>query len=459
MNNIDLLKNIINSNHEFRPKIDDNHWIKLDDTNVYTINSSKHYDISDKLIKIMNKFSKIYKSIKDVSVDDIIDKVNDNIAIIYLMENNKTDEKYIGYTKNPLYTFIKLNIHKYNVDHDNIFDNFKDVNLNDFSFEIIEYVKYEKRIDIINRRRNYHDEYINNKIGGTYINNNEIAKQLDKIYPKRMEILFEILGTNITKFKSFVGYIFKLENKLNNKIFISGYHKKLLKHELIDILSKNDELNDLIKDIKKYGRRNFELEMIDKYDAKTTFDFLVRIDFFKLKYDSITKGYNKGFSLEESEELFSQRLLTKKKKVMSRNIFLKIQKYLFEKNFKDDNNYDDMYGFVYQIQHKKNKMRYISYAYMDKLKNIIIGMYNGALKGNVKHSKILKVLEEEPYDAFTYKILKKKTMTDTKVSIEDVAESLIVEHDTINKGYNIDKNKFKKNIIRSNMGKKNKKNN
>ena len=98
-------------------------------------------------------------------------------------------------------------------------------------------------------------------------------------------------------------------------------------------------------------------------------------------------------------------------------------------------------------------MRYIDFAHLDQLKNIIIGMYNAALKGNVKHSKILKALEEEPYDAFTYKIIKKKMMDDNKISLEDLMNSLIVEYDTINKGYNIDKKALRKNIIRSKSGK------
>jgi len=345
------------------------------------------------------------------------------------------------------------------MDQDNIFDNFKETDITNFSFEIIEYVKYEKRRDLVNRMRKYQDEYISKKndvmIGGD-VKKTDASNQLDKIYNKRMEILFEIIGTQVSKFKSFTGYIFKLENKANRRVFISGYHKKLSKHELLDMLMKSKELVELIKDVKRYGRRNFELEILDQYDAKSTFDFLVKIDFFKLKYESIIKGYNKGFSLDESEDLFSPRLLTRKKKIMSRNIFLKMQKYLFERSFKDDNKYDNLYGFVYQIQNKKSKMRYIAYAHMDKLKDIIIGMYNAALKGNVKHSKILKALEEEPYDAFTYKIIKKKMMNDTKMSLEDTADALIVEYDTINKGYNMDKKKLRSNIIRSNIGKKEK---
>jgi hypothetical protein len=264
-----------------------------------------------------------------------------------------------------------------------------------------------------------------------------------------MDIFFEILGKQVNKFKSFTGFIYLITNILNNKKFVGGYYKKLTKKNLFNLLKNNDNLLELLRDIRKYGRRNFEFIIIDKYDAKTTFDFLIRIDFFKLMYDTIEKGYNKGFSLDESKNLFSRRLLTRKKRITARNIFLKIQKYLFEKNFKDPNSYDDIYGYVYQIQHKKTKMRYFAYTHLNKLKNIIIGLYNSALKGNVKHSKILKAFEEETYDSFTYKILKKKKVDDHKMSLEEEVNDLIFKYDTINKGYNINIKKLRRNIAQS----------
>ncbi len=456
LNRKELLRNIINNNTEFRPIGNDSQWSKESDKEYYTMSSSKHYSINEKLVKIMEKYSKLNKLNKD-----LVDKKDDGIAIIYLMENDKSGEKYVGYTTNPLFTFIKLNIHKYNIDQDNVFDNFDNpdsINLTDFSFEIVEFIKYKKRANILERKKMYTKRFIKSKIEKSKVvedgNQNGGGKKktvdpLDKIYDKRMDIFFELLGAQVSKFKSFVGYVYMLENTSNHKKFIGGYHKKLTKKNLVSILLKNKSLEDLKADMKRYGRRSFEFTIIEKYDAKTTFDFLLKIDFFKIKHDSIKNGYNQGFSLEESEDLFSQRLLTRKKRIMSRNIFLKIQKYLFEKNFKDPTKYDDLYGFVYQIQHKKTKMRYFAYTHLNKLKNIIIGLYNQALQGNVKHSKILKVLEEETYESFTFKIIKKKKMDDHKVSLEDEMEKFIIQYDTINNGYNLDKKKLRRNIGRS----------
>lgn len=427
-----LLKDIINSHNEYRPSMSDKSWVAIDD--YYIIPNSKHYNINEKLVKVINKYSKIYLSLKNK--DNIVDKLDDNVAIVYLLENDRTSEQYIGYTTIPLYVFIKLNIHNKNIDQDSVFDNFKDDDLTGFMFEIIEYVKFNRRKNIIDRK-NYHKEVITGINGKTQIGG-EIKQDdsLDKIYDKRVSIYFEVLGGQVSQFKSFTGYAHMLTNIINNKIFIGGYHKKLTKNRLLDMLGTNKSLNKLNKDISDNGRRNIKLDIIEEYDAKTLFDFLLRIDYHKIKFNSIEEGYNNGYSLEESELLFGKKLLTRKKNIASRNLFLKIQRYLFEKNFNDKTNYDNVYGIVYQIQHIKSKKRYISYNHMIKLKDILIGMYDEAIKGNVKHSKILKSFENEPYDSFTFKVLKKKMMNDHRVDPEVETKNLILKYDSINTGYN-----------------------
>ncbi len=453
---IELLKDIINSNKEFRPTSNDSGWKKLDDKKYLVMSSSKNYEITNKLINLMKKYTNIYKTLTGNAKDDVIKKYDDNIAIIYLLENDKTSSRYIGYTTNPLYIFIKLNLHKHNLDEDNVFDNFDENDLTNFTFEIVEYIKYSNRNDILERKRHYYKKLVKKdkteEIVDTKMDKRD--KLLDKIYDKRMDIFFELLGGQVSKFKSFKGYIYKITNGKKNKSFIGGYHRKLTKKKLLDILFKNKALSEFKRDIKKYGRRNFDLELIDEYDAKTIFDFLLRLDFFKIKNDTIDSGYNQGYSLDESELLFGQRLLTRKKNIVARNLFLKIQKYLFEENYEDNNNYNNLYGFVYQIKHKKNHKRYISYAHINELKKIVTDMYDNAIKGNVKHSKILKAFEEEPYDSFTFKIVKKKKMDDQKIDLEDEANTLIIKYNTIDSGYNLDKKTLRRNIARSRRRKK-----
>jgi hypothetical protein len=477
----DILKNIINTNNEFRPTEKDSQWTNAKNKTYFVMKASKHYSITNKLINLMEKYSKIYESINGNEKDHLLDKPDDTIGIIYLVENEKTSERYVGYTTNSLFNIIKLNMHNSNIGIDNVFDNFsniRDQDLTDYSFEMIEYIKYNIREDLLERRNFHSNIYVKNKNGNNGISgengvngvsgetdnavkilacgskntkNNKKKKKdfLDKIYEKRMEIFFELLGAQVGKFKSMKGYVYRLNNIENKKSFIGGYHKRLSKKNILDILIKGNKQENLLKDIHTYGRRAFNMEILDKYDSKTPFDFLVRIDFFKIKFNSIESGYNQGFSFVESEDLFSQRLLTRKKRIMSRNIFLKIQKHLFEKNFTDPNNYDNMYGFVYQIQHKKNNMRYIGFSHLNELKNIIVGLYDQALEGNVKHSKILKAFEVETFDSFSYKVIKKKKMDDYKISLSGEAESLIFKHRTIENGYNMDNKKLRRNIANS----------
>ena len=452
---LELLKSIINSNNEFRPTPTDKRWKQVINEEYHVMKSSINYEVPKKLVKLMKKYSKIYNSLKTEEKDDIIDKYDDNIAIIYLLENDKTMERYVGYTTNPLFTFIKLNMHKDNIGEENVFDNFGNNEYNNFTFEIVEYVKYNTRKDIFQRKRVALAKYINKTIEKAIDESKKPnVDYLDKIYDKRMDIFYEVLGGQVSQFKSFFGYIYKIRNLKNNKVFIGGYHRLLSKKTLLDMLTKSDDLLELIHDIKKYGRRNISMNIIEKYDAKTMFDFLLRIDYHKIKQDSIENGYNKGFSIDESELLFDQRLLTSKRNILKKRLFLKIQKHLFEKNFKDDNIYDNVYGYVYQIQNKKSKKRYIATVYNKKLKNIVIKMYNSALKGNVKHSKILKALEEETYNSFTFKILKVKKMDDQRIDLEDETANYIAKYDTINNGYNIDKKKLRRNIAISRRSKR-----
>src|SRR5690606_31862754 len=118
--NINLLKNILNKNKGYRPKIED--W--GDD---YILAGNKIYEINDDLIKLMNNYTKIYKQLKKHMDDKIIEKYDDNIAIIFLMENKKNpDEKYVGYTTYNLLTLIKVNIHLLNLKQENLFDKFSE---------------------------------------------------------------------------------------------------------------------------------------------------------------------------------------------------------------------------------------------------------------------------------------------------------------------------------------------
>jgi hypothetical protein len=395
----------------------------------------------------MDKYMDIYKAVK--LQDHITKKYDDKVAIIYIIENETTDEKYVGYTTYPMFTFIKLNMHNFNNNEESVFDNFDDEILNNYSFEIIEYILYKDRKDIMERKREHKKlfdskAYVYNrggsnnpeeKVVGSLVKEEVNKDNVDKIYEKRIPLFFELLKPQEDQFKPFIGYIYKVFNIRNKKEFIIGYHRELSKNDLLDMIEKG---SDKIKiDLARYGRRNFESELLETYHAKTLFDFLFKVDYHKVKQDSINLGYNDTFNLEESALLFGKSLLTRKKNQFTRNMFLRLQKYLFEKNLRDSTDYENVYGVVYEIYHRKSKMRYFGYAHNSKLKHIILDMYDKSMEGNVKQNKMLKALGEEPYDAFNFTVKKTKLLDDTKVDLFEETEKLIVRYNTVDQGFNV----------------------
>lgn len=447
---INILQDIINSNSGYRPTPEDERWVPVHNKNYKIIKSSTNYRITPKLLEVMNKYTKIFKTLKLKDSMDLLKKHSDNIAIIYIIENENTDEKYVGYTTYPIFTFIKLNIHKFNNNEESVFEQLgEDDNLTNYSFEIIEYVDYKDRHDIVERKQAHKklfdsDNFLYNRnptpgveekiVGGLL--KEEITKEpIDKVYEKRIPLFFELIKQQQDQFKPFIGYIYKIFNIRNKKEFIIGYHRELSKNDLIDMVENSSD--KLKHDIQKFGRRNFDFELLETYHAKTLFDFLFRVDYYKVKNNTIDNGYNDNYNIDESNLLFGKSLLTRKKNQFIRNMFLRLQRYLFEKNLRDNTDYSDIYGIVYQIHNRKSKMRYIGYAHNSKLKHIVLDMYDIALIGNIKQNKMLKALGEEPYDSFNFSVVKIKKLDDNKVDIFGEAEKLIIKHNTVDQGYNV----------------------
>lgn len=446
-----VLSKIINSNSEFRPTIDDNKWVTVDKYKVMRRKLLK-YTITDELLTLMNDYTKKYKQIESANINDshIIKKYNDSIALIYIINNVKTNKSYVGYTTSPLFTFIKLNIHHHNMGQNSVFDNFVYKKLTDFNVELLEYIHYNRRADINKRKKYWIDKIFNDNNDSnaecsenTSSEDNKSETQLEtdpkfdtKFYNKRISIFFDVFTEFITKFNKVIGYIYKLENKKNGLIFIGGDTKKPNLDDILELLTTLDNNEKIKKDIKH--KKAFKLEILEKYYAKSEMDMMFKIDYYKTVYNSIENGYNMGYCMDESEQLFAERLGTKAKDRLKRSIFLKINRHLFDKNFKDDTDYKDVFGFVYQIKNIKNKKRYISYIHNNTLKEKILDLYDSALEGNVKRSKILKILSEVPYYNFKFSILKIKTVDDTTMDLKRLADNLIEKYDTFNKGYNLD---------------------
>lgn len=270
------------------------------------------------------------------------------------------------------------------------------------------------------------------------INNHNKGSIDDKFYKKRMRIFYDIFDKYETKFTPFMGKIYCLKNIKNKKLFFGGSEGLMTKEMFLKNMIKNKKNDKLLNDLKKYKIDDFKFKLIEKYRAKSPFEFMFRIDYYKTKYKTIENGYNIDYNLPESERLFNKSFQTISKNLVERNIFLRIQKELLSRKVINEYNFDNIFGFVYMIENIKNKKKYFDYAMNTSLKSIILGMYDKALEGNIKHNKILKVLQEEPYYHFRFKTIKIKSNSDTKTNIKDETDRLIKKFNTIESGYNID---------------------
>jgi hypothetical protein len=440
---IELLKEIINKNKEYRPTNIDN-W---DDG---IIKSDKIYEITDDLIKLMQNYSKIYKQIKNYIDDKIITRYNDKIAIIYLAENVKTHEKYVGYTTYKLFTLIKLNIHQLNIGEDNVFSNFTEKDIRWITFRLLEFIKFENRKEIFERKKYYMDHYYKNIIVSA---DEKSDNDDDFLFKARMKIYFDIIVKFKNKLNTFTGYIFALVNKENKKIFIGGFPNKISLKDIINIL-KSQNNKKFIEDFDEYNEDAFELKNIEKYKAYTKIDFILRIDYLKIKYSTIQNGYNSDLIFEDSQILFADLITNVQKKYIEKKLFPMIQKLFFEKDFRDNTDYKNIYGFVYEIFNKRDKKRYFAYIINKSLKDVISDLYDGIIKKSEKYNKIQRAFLENPFYDFEFNIIKIKTEDDVNIDLKTEADLLIAKYDTINNGYNININIIKRNVIIANIKKK-----
>jgi hypothetical protein len=262
---------------------------------------------------------------------------------------------------------------------------------------------------------------------------NDDIKFNTKFYDKRMKVFFDVFNHFFNQFTKMVGYIYKLQHKITKKVFIGGYDTKV-------------DISDILRNEKVVGHKQdeFDFMVIDTYYSKSHIDFMFRIDYYKLLYNSIDNGFNTDYCLQESSILFAPRMHTRTRTNLQKTLFLKINRYLVEHKLQDDTDYENIYGFVYQIKNINDGKRYIACAHTSTLKTAILKLYDSVSNIAAKYNKILQVLTEEPYYNFVYSILVIKTTDDTTINIQDATDKLISKFDTINNGYNVDIGSSKK---------------
>jgi group I intron endonuclease len=92
-------------------------------------------------------------------------------------------------------------------------------------------------------------------------------------------------------------FIYKITNIKNNKIYVGQTRRSKIelrfKEHIKQSMNKNSKYYnfDLYKDLRKYGKRNFKIEVLEEIFNEE--DLLNKEDFYILKYNSINKGYNK----------------------------------------------------------------------------------------------------------------------------------------------------------------------
>lgn len=255
----------------------------------------------------------------------------------------------------------------------------------------------------------------------------------DQHYNKRMQIFYNISKRYNNKDPIKKGYIFLLKNKKNRKKYCGGtVGTKPKKGETISAI-KDEKFYD---DLKKYKSTGFDLKIVEEIEFSLGLEFMIKIDFYKIKYNTIKKGYNSKLCFNESDRIFGYTLQTTSKNFLSKTIKLNIDKYLLNRDYNDDSSYNRVDGYIYLITNRRTNKKY--YGYVDenmKMIDVINNIYDIAMMGNIKQNKLVKALIKYPYTDFIYEIVKKKMWSDN-INLVRETNILIKKDNTIKYGYN-----------------------
>ena len=255
----------------------------------------------------------------------------------------------------------------------------------------------------------------------------------DQHYNKRMKIFYNISKRYDNQDSVKKGYIFLLENKKNRKKYCGGtVVSKPKKGETISAI-KSEKFYD---DLKKYKSTGFSLKIIEEIEFSLELEFMIKIDFYKIKHNTIKKGYNSELCFNQSDRMFGYTLQTTSKNFLTKTIKLNIDKYLLNRDYNDDSNYNQLDGYIYLITNRRTNKKY--YGYIDenmKMINVINNIYDIAMMGNIKQNKLAKAFIKYPYTDFSYEIVKKKEWGNN-INLVRETNILIKKYNTIKYGYN-----------------------
>ena len=104
-----------------------------------------------------------------------------------------------------------------------------------------------------------------------------------------------------TDYKLNEGFIYKITNKMTNKIYI-GSTKTSIEQRYQEHLTAKDT-SSLHKDIQELGPENFDIELVEKIEYIDDETLLIAETTYIMAYDSINSGYNTKYSIS-LENLF-----------------------------------------------------------------------------------------------------------------------------------------------------------
>ena len=97
-------------------------------------------------------------------------------------------------------------------------------------------------------------------------------------------------------YKLNTGYIYKISNKLTNKIYIGSTKTSI--EQRYDEHLKSDDGTPLHKDIQELGAENFNIELVETVEYIDEETLYIHESMYMMEFDSIVSGYNTKFSVD-----------------------------------------------------------------------------------------------------------------------------------------------------------------
>lgn len=242
-------------------------------------------------------------------------------------------------------------------------------------------------------------------------------------------------------------FIYKITNIKNNKIYIGQSIRPINERFKRHI---NDAVNNVINThfanaIRKYGKENFILELIDT--AKTQEELNIKEQEYIRKYDSIKNGYNEtdalnkcGGNTYKSKSKDEMAIITKK--ISESKIGIKNPNHKEIKVRNEMTKEEFLFNTVSECQNffKEKHHRFITTRVTGKTKSLYLGKWNIAYKENdyfqLFSSKIVHSCNIEVNDLVNNSILKFN-------SVRKMCETLNINRNLVKKNKDVIIGKYK----------------